>query len=130
MKLEDLPRDKRIQIYIHHRDEIAKRKKAFEADIAPLKKRMDDIERLFLDEFNTNGENSANTDYGTAYTTTRTSASVADWDTLLGFVRENDLWHLLTQGVSKTAVEEYLAAKEELPPGVNIRRELAVNIRR
>lgn len=67
---------------------------------------------------------------GTAYRTVRTSVVVADWDSFLGWVRENDLWHMLEHRASKTAVEEVLVETSELPPGINVSRDVAVQVRK
>jgi len=120
-----------IDLYIKLRDRRAQRKKAYEADDEGDKRYQDKIEQIFLAKFNAEGTDTLTVrDVGTAYKVTKTSASVADWDALLGFVRQYDLWHLLTRGVSKSAVDEYVKANEELPPGVNMSRMNTVNVRR
>jgi hypothetical protein len=74
---------------------------------------------------------SVKTEFGTAYATTRSSASVADRDTFMEYVKANEEWALLEVRVSKTAVDQYRSANDnELPPGINIREERVVNIRR
>jgi hypothetical protein len=67
---------------------------------------------------------------GTAYRTTRTSVTVDDWDTFLGWVREHNAWHTLERRASKLAVEEYLEEQQELPPGLSLARAVAVNVRK
>lgn len=68
---------------------------------------------------------------GTAYIKKSDFCSVADWDSVLQFVREHDMWHLLTKGVSKTVVVEYLEQSGGVvPPGVNYGMKEEVSIRR
>ena len=67
---------------------------------------------------------------GTAYRTVRSSVVVADWDSFLSWVRENNYWHMLEHRASKTAVEEALADEGELPPGVNVSRDVAIQVRK
>jgi len=67
---------------------------------------------------------------GTAYRTVRSNVTVADWDAFLSWVREHDYWHLLEHRASKTAVVEVLSETSELPPGVNISHDVAVQVRK
>jgi hypothetical protein len=47
------------------------------------------------------------------------------------FVKANEEWSLLEVRASKTAIEQFRDSNNnELPPGVNIRSERVVNIRR
>lgn len=91
---------------------------------------LDKMEGAILEEFQTTGVDSVKTAAGTAYRSTRTSATVADWDTVLAWVRQNDQWHMLERRVSKDAVVQFREANDDLPPGVNWREEQVVNVRR
>ena len=120
-----------VSLYIQMRDKKAQMKADFEASIAPLNEKMDKLEAKLLDVFNKTGMDSVKTEFGTAYATTRTTASVADRDAFMEYVKANEEWALLEVRTSKTAVEQYRAANDnELPPGVNLREERVVNIRR
>lgn len=119
-----------VSKYIQVRDKKAEMKKEFDGKVAKIDAALDKIEAALLSYFNENGLESISTDAGTAYKTTRTSATVADWDASLTFIRDHELWHLLEHRVSKKAVEEFKAANDDLPPGINWREEQVVNIRR
>jgi hypothetical protein len=81
--------------------------------------------------FNKTGMDSVKTEHGTAYTAVRTTASVADREAFMEFVKANEEWSLLEVRASKTAIEQFRDSNnDELPPGVNIRSERVVNIRR
>lgn len=67
---------------------------------------------------------------GTAYRSIRTSVTVGDWDSLLRWVKETENWHVLERRANKTAVDEILNDTNELPPGVNVNRSVAVNVRK
>jgi hypothetical protein len=116
--------------YIKLRDRKAEMKAKHEAELAPVNSMMEQIETRLLAEMQKQGVESYRTTAGTAYTSTTTRANVADWDSLLGFVREHSLWQMLERRVSKSAVDEYVAAHKDLPPGVNYSTAVAVNIRR
>lgn len=120
-----------IDAYIKLRDRRAQRKAAYLADDESDKQYMDKIEALFLKSLNEEGLTSKSCKgVGTAYITTRTSVTAADKEAFMGFIRDGGMWQLLEVRPAKAAVEEYVAANEELPPGLNMRREMAVNIQR
>lgn len=120
-----------IETYISLRDEIAQKKKAHEAEIAPLKERMDKIEAKFLEAFNRMGtDNMSVRGVGTAFRSTKTSASVADKESFMEFVKDGGNWHLLEVRAAKTAVDEYVSRHETPPPGVNYNTMVSVNFQR
>lgn len=120
-----------VSLYIQLRDKKAQMKADFEASIAPLQEKMDKLEAKLLEVFNKTGMDSVKTEFGTAYSTVRTTASVADRDVFMDYVKTNEEWALLEVRVSKTAVDQFRSANDdELPPGINVREERVVNIRR
>lgn len=119
-----------VSLYIQMRDKKAQMKADFDAKIAPLNEKMEKLEAKLLDVFNKTGMDSVKTEFGTAYTTTRTTASVADRETFMEYVKNNEEWALLEVRAAKTAVEQYRAVHDDIPPGVSIREERVVNIRR
>jgi phage host-nuclease inhibitor protein Gam len=125
MKLSDA-----VSFYIKLRDKKAQMKAEFDAKVAPLNEKMDKLEAKLLEVFNKTGMDSVKTEFGTAYTTTRTTASVADRDVFMTFIREADEWDLLEVRAAKAAVEQYRQTNNDLPPGVSIREERVVNVRR
>lgn len=122
--------DTLVEGYIKARDKKAEYKAAYEKQVAALDSWMTQAEQVILATLNEIGSDSCKTPFGTAYKQERTSATVADWDSTLSFIQANALWTMLERRVNKTAVEEYVAANEDLPPGVNWRREVVVNVRR
>ena len=125
MKLDDL-----VGKYILLRDRRAKRKAEYEAEDSSDKALQDKIEALMLHKFQETGVESVKTAHGTAYTTTRTSATVVDWDAFFSFVQEESAWEMLEHRCSKTAVEQYRGANSVIPPGLNWSETRVVNFRR
>lgn len=126
MKLSDA-----VSLYIKLRDQKAELKAEADAKLKPIQERMDKLEAKLLEAFQNTGVDSVRTEFGTAYQSTRTTASIADRDAFMEFVKSREEWSLLEVRVAKTAVEQYRAANDdELPPGVNIREERVVNVRR
>lgn len=125
MKLSEL-----VAKYIELRDKKAQLKAEYDEKAAKLDATLGKIEGTLLKTFETIGMDSVKTEFGTAYTSVQTSASVADADVFRKFVKENDAWELFQNRVSKTAVEQYKAAHDDIPPGINWREERVVNVRR
>jgi phage host-nuclease inhibitor protein Gam len=120
-----------VTLYIQLRDKKAQMKSDFDASVAPINDKMEKLEAKLLDVFNKTGMDSVKTEHGTAYTAVRTTASVADREAFMDFVKANEEWSLLEVRASKTAIEQFRDSNDnELPPGVNIRSERVVNIRR
>jgi phage host-nuclease inhibitor protein Gam len=120
-----------VSLYIQLRDKKAEMKSAFDASVAPINEKMDKLEAKLLDVFNKTGTDSVKTEHGTAYTAVRTTASIADREAFMDYVKANEEWSLLEVRASKTAVEQFCESNDNaLPPGVNMRSERVVNIRR
>lgn len=120
-----------VSLYIKLRDKKAEIKAQMDEQIKPLQERMDKLEAKLLEAFQTTGVDSVKTEFGTAYTSVRTTANIADRDAFMEFVKAHEEWSLLEVRAAKTAIEQYRAANDdELPPGVNIREERVVNVRR
>ena len=119
-----------VEMYIKMRDKKAAMKADFDASIAPLNDNMEKLEAKLLDVFNKTGMDSVKTEFGTAYATTRSTASIADREVFMDYVKANEEWSLLEARVSKTAVEQFRSIHDDLPPGVNVRTERVVNVRR
>jgi hypothetical protein len=119
-----------ISKYIQLRDKKAQMKAEYEGAVAPIQAALDKAEAAMLTVMQQQGVESFRTDAGTVYQSTRTSASVADWDSAFGFIQANNLWNMLEKRVSKSAVDEYVAQNNDLPPGINYRSEITVGVRR
>jgi hypothetical protein len=120
-----------VSLYIQLRDKKAQMKAEHDAAVAPVQEKMDKLEAKLLEVFNQTGMDSVKTEFGTAYTTVRSTASVADRDVFMEFVKTREEWSLLEVRAAKSAIEQFRSANDnELPPGVNLREERVVNVRR
>lgn len=113
-----------------------------------LKKRRDDIKKRHAEELapindalmkmlawcqgqlNSQGQRNARVDSGTVFLQTDASVVVQDWDAVLQFVKDKDMFAMLEKRVSKGVVQEYIEATGEIPPGVKITQEVSCHIRR
>lgn len=127
MKLDEL-----VANYIKLRDKKSQLKKQYDEKVAKVDAVMDKMEAIILKTFQDSGIDSARTDAGTAYISTRTSATVASREEFLSWVLQDpdERSIFLENRVSKVAVEQFKAANDDLPPGVNFRSEIVVGVRR
>lgn len=119
-----------VERYVQLRDTKAAMKAAYEKEAAKIQEALDRIESFMLKHLQDADSESVRTSAGTFFRTRRTSATVADWDATLEWIKDNEAWAMLEKRVSKAFVEEYKEAHNDLPPGLNYREELTVNVRR
>ena len=119
-----------VEAYITLRN----RKEIIEADtkeiVVGIKEKMLKLEAWIQAKSDETGVKSFKTDHGTAFLTTSDYASVANWDAVLAFVKENEAWDMLTRGVNKRSVREYIDANKTVPDGVNFGTRIGVSVRR
>lgn len=125
MKISEL-----VQKYVEVRDKKAQMESEHKAKIAKVDEVLDKIEAALLKTFDTAGMDSVRTEFGTAYSSSRTTASIADPDAFMTFCKENNAWHMLQKRVAQSAVEQYKDEHQDVPPGINLRVERTIGIRR
>lgn len=126
----EIPIETIIEKYVALRDKKSELTAEYKQSVEKLDAGMDRCEAFLMATMQRIGVDSFKTKFGTAYKTTKTSAQVADWDSVLGFIREGGYWSMLTKNVSKDFVKAYQAEHNDLPPGINWRVETAINIKR
>jgi hypothetical protein len=124
MKLSEL-----VERYISLRNKKRELKTTYEEQVAGIDTTLDKIEAKLLQVFDQTGMESVRTDFGTAYKSTRSSASVADRDLFMDHIKRHGDWQLLEVRCSKQAVEQFKDVNGDLPPGVNLRSEIVINVR-
>lgn len=130
-KINEIGDSTLLKMFIALRDRRTERKAAYQADDESDRTKQDKIEAEFLRRFQDRGiDNVSARSIGTAYKSTRSSATVGDWDSFLDHVRDNDAWELLEHRANKSAVEQFRVENEDLPPGVNWTETQVVNFRR
>lgn len=130
-KINELGDAALLKFFIALRDRRAKRKAAYQDEDEGDRTKQDKIEAEVLRRFNERGiDNVSARGVGTAYKSTRSSATIGDWDAFLDHVQTNEAWELLERRANKSAVEQFKDANEDLPPGVNWSETQTVNFRR
>jgi hypothetical protein len=119
-----------IQRYIALRDEVAELKAEFKAAEDARKNEMAEIESMLKTIMGDLGMESVRTESGTAYLKEATFVTTADKTAFLEYIRENERWDLLDIRGSKSNIQDYMLEENDLPPGIDLRRELTVGIRR
>jgi len=113
------------------RDQISELKKQHKDALAPWEEKLAKLEAYLQNQLQTQGMTSfAVKGVGTAYLSNSTSCTVEDWDATLAWIKSTEAWEFLERRVSKTVVQEYMESQGETPPGVNVRTEVEVRIRR
>jgi hypothetical protein len=127
---DELTVDKVIGTYITLRGQ----KEAIEAEVkekvAGIKDKMAKLEAWIQAKSDETGVKSFKTDEGTAFMSTADFASVGDWDAVLEFVLKNEAFDMLTHGVNKKSVREYIDVNGSVPSGVNFGTKVTVAVRR
>lgn len=119
-----------VERYVALRDKKAELKKAYDDSVADIDTAMARIENFLLAKMQELGVESVSTPFGTPYISKRTSASVADWEATLSWIKANGEWEMLERRVNKTVVTAWRDEHNDLPPGLNWTEERVVNIRR
>lgn len=121
---------KRVSQYITCRDAIKEANEKHEASIKPLVDLQNALTGWLQSFMETAGADSIKTPNGTCYSTTRYSASLADPEAFMQFVKSTNSFDLLDRKANVTAVRDYCEEKGSLPPGVNLSSIKTVGVRR
>lgn len=103
---------------------------AVKEEVKAIKEKMVKLEAYIKKEADKQGVTSFKTLNGTAFVTTTDFAQVADWDSVLGFIKKNEAWDMLEKRVSKNAVRGYIDANKSVPDGVNFGTRIDINVRK
>lgn len=103
--------------------------KAHKKVMAGYREDLDNLENILLEKLNQQGATSIATPAGTVYKSTTTRTSVQDFNEMLDFIKEHDMWHALERRVSSKAVADYIEDTGKSFPGVATTRIVKVNIR-
>lgn len=125
MKLDEL-----ISKYIELRDKKAQLKADYSAKAARIDEVLEKIEAKVLDVFDSAGIDSTRTQFGTAYTSKRTTATIADKETFMEFVKKEEAWPMIIARANSPVIDQYVDSTGEVPPGLDFRTERTINVRR
>lgn len=98
--------------------------------VVAIDQKMAVIEKWIATKSANDGVDSYKTPYGTVYFAPSAYCSVADWDTVLEFIKREERWDMLTHGVTKKSVTAYLDATQEIPPGITYGTKRTMYVRK
>lgn len=119
----------RVEQYIALRNKIREAEDAHKKAMAPKKSTLEKLGNLILTHLQQNQADSISGHGGTAFITTRRSASIADGEAFWDFVTQHKAWDLIDKRANAVAIEDYANQNGKLPPGVNFNKMFALNVR-
>lgn len=119
-----------IAAYIRLRDQRDILVKEQKAVLAPFNEKMYKLQTWLQKQLQDSGQQSAKTPSGTAFLQTDTSVTVEDFEAVLQFIKQHDLWVMLEKRVSKSVVTDFIESNQAVPPGVKVTSEISCHIRR
>jgi len=122
--------NKRTAQYVQVRDALKRLAEEYDAKKKPLQDLLDRLEGKISSFLDANGVDSIKTESGTAYRSTRYSASLADPDAFMRYVVDNQQFDLLDRRANVTAVKAFVKKNNALPPGVNMSATQTLGVRR
>ncbi len=122
--------DELVDQVVRLRDKLKKADDAHKAKTATARSYKDQLEAKLLEKLNEVGGESVKTAHGTAYRTTRRSATIADGDAFRGYVIGNDAYDLVDWRANATAIDDFIKSAGSPPPGVNFSQTYTVGVRR
>jgi hypothetical protein len=122
--------EKRVKQYVAVRDQIKVIEERHTKELETIKAIKDELTGILQECLTAIGAESIRTSEGTAYTSTKYTASLADPKAFMDFVISNQNFDLLDRKANSTAVRAYVEETGSLPPGVNLSSIATVGVRR
>jgi len=119
-----------VELYIKLRDAKKAKDEAHKNDCARIVAAMEKMEGALLECLDETGAQNIASAAGTVYKSTQISATVADKDAFMAFVKETDQYEALDIKANKTFVKDYLDENQEAPPGVKVSQVATVGVQR
>lgn len=122
--------EKAIDFYLRLRAKKEAIVERHKEEIKPFNEALDQLETTLLAILDGAGLQNMKSPSGTAYKRIETSVTVNAWSETLAWIVANEAWEFLEARVNKTATQERLKEKGEPPPGVVVRQEARVGVRK
>jgi hypothetical protein len=116
--------------YVALRDKIKAMNEAHEKLMEPFVAAQNKLSAVITDHLDKSSVESIKTEFGTAYKSTRYTASLEDPDAFMNFVVSNNKFELLDRRANSTAVQDFVKETGALPPGAKISAMKTVGVRR
>ncbi|GAC1424434.1 MAG: hypothetical protein NVSMB6_25380 [Burkholderiaceae bacterium] len=125
----DTALDQRVREYLAIRDKLKAIDAAHDAARKIYVETLSSLSGVMLDILEKTGAEGARTSFGTVYTSSKTTASLADPDAFMRFVIANGKFDLMDRKANATAVRDYVNENKQLPPGCNLTTVKTLGVR-
>jgi len=122
--------DEVVDQYVRLRDTIKKADDEHKKKVAPAKEYMDALEGALIEKLKAIGADSVKTPHGTAYRSTKRSASIKDGDAFRKWVIGHNDYDLVDWRANANAVDDFIKSHGSTPPGVDFSTTITVGVRR
>jgi hypothetical protein len=123
--------DRLIGVFVKIRDRIAEVNREYDEQLAVLKGQRDRVGAELLRRLHERGSKQTKTETGTAFISETMAVTIADEDIFGNFVLQQQDYSFYQKRVKVEHLKEYMKANGgTLPPGLNVHRELEINVRR
>jgi len=95
-----------ISYYIQLRDRKKEMQTRHKEELEPIEGGLMKLEGMMQERLNDMGVEKMGGDTGTVFTKVNTSITVEDWESVLGYIKNNDAFDILDRRVNKTAAQE------------------------
>lgn len=128
--MSEVNADSVIKAYVKTRDTIDAIKKQHTEALRPYYEKLEKLEGWLQKTMNAMNVTALKGESGTAFTKTEVSAKVDEWEATLAYILANNRYELLEKRVSKSVVMEHIETFGTDVPGVSVKRETVVQVRR
>lgn len=121
---------KRVAQYIQLREKLKLLDEAHKKQTEPILTAMNLIQGRIEQLLDQCGADNMKTKHGTCYKSTKWTASLADPELFMKFVKDNDRFDLIDRKANANAIRDYVQERKVLPPGVNLSQVRTIGIRK
>lgn len=122
--------EQRVKQYIEIRDALKKMDEEHDEKKKPLVEVQNLLTGWLQNFMEQNGAENIKTSNGTCYSSTRYTASLADPEAFMAYVKSSGNYDLLDRKANVTACRDFVAENNSPPPGVNLSAIKTVGVRR
>lgn len=120
-----------VSAYINIRDERDRIINIQKQTLKELETQLETVSKALLEICKENKLEGFRTDFGTVSQITKTDYWTNDWESLYGFIRENDAFHLLHKRINQSGMKDFLEENPNLhPAGLNVDQEYSIRVTR
>ncbi len=125
-----MPLDELVSNFIKVRDAIKAADDAHKAKMEEVRALQNMLQTEILNSLQAAGVDSVSTKHGTAYKTTKSSATIEDKSAFTRHVIATEAWDLVDWRANAPAVVDFIDENKHEPPGVKFSTFVTANIRR